>query len=100
MSLSDQDLVGVNIKKNCQKFASRTIYKRNYAKYDESSFRKDLQSQPWENVEKEQNVENAWAIFKGLLKSVIDKNAPLTRKKVQGRDSLWLTNEIRLPQNE
>ena len=83
VSLSDHDLVGVIIKKNCQK-----------------SFRKDLQSQPWENVEKEQNAENAWAIFKGLLKSVIDKNAPLTKKKVQGQDSPWLTNEIRLKMNE
>ena len=100
ISLSDHDLVGVIIKKNCQKFASRTLYKRYYAKYDESSFRKDLQSQPWENVEKEQNVENAWAIFKGVLKSVIDKHAPLTKKKVQGRDSPWLTNEIRLKMNE
>ena len=99
-SLSDHDLVGVIIKKNCQKFTSRTIYKRNYAKYDESSFRKDLQSQPWESVEKEQNVENAWTIFKGVLKSVIDKHVPLTKKKVQGRDCPWLTNEIRSKMNE
>ena len=28
-----------------------------------------------------QNVENAWKIFKGLLKSVIDKDVPLTKKK-------------------
>ena len=99
-SLSDHDLVGVIIKKNCQKFTSRTVYKRNYAKYNESSFRKDLQSQPWQSVEKEQNVENAWSIFKGLLKSVIDKHVPLAKKKVQGRDCPWLTNEIRSKMNE
>ena len=64
------------------------------------SFRKDLQSQPWQNVENEQNVENAWSIFRGLLKSVIDKHVPLTKKKVQGRDCPWLKNEIRSKMNE
>ena len=52
-SLSDHDLVGVIIKKNCKKFASRTMYKRDYAKYEQFSYRKDLQKQPRENGEKE-----------------------------------------------
>ena len=33
--------------------------------------------------------------FKSLLKSVIDKHAPLTKKRVRGRDSPWFTNEIK-----
>ena len=92
--------MGAVIKKNCQKFISRTTYKRNFAKYDENSFRRDLQSQPWENLEEEQNVDKAWTIFKGLLKSVTDKHATLTKKKVKGRDCPWLTNEIRSKMNE
>ena len=98
--MRDHDLEGEIINKYCQKFASGTVYKRNCAKYDESRFRKDLQSQPWENKEKEQNVEKAWTIFKGLLKSVMDKHAPLTKTKVQGCNYLWLTNEIRSKMNE
>ena len=42
---------------------------------------------------------NAWTLFKGFLKSVIDKHVPLTKKRVQGRDWPWLTNEIRSTMN-
>jgi hypothetical protein len=34
------------------------------------------------------------------LKSVIDKHAPLIKKRVRGRDSPWFTNEIKTKAHE
>ena len=51
-------------------------------------------------LEKEQSVEKAGTTFKGLLKSVIDKHAPLMTKKVRGCNCPWMTKEIRLKMNE
>ena len=47
-SISDHDLTGVIVKKNCQKFKPRKIFTRNYAKYNEDNFNEDLKSTPWE----------------------------------------------------
>ena len=51
-------------------------------------------------MEEEREVEKAWEIFKGLLISVIHKHAPLTKKKVQGRNLPCLTNEIKSKMNK
>ena len=38
--------------------------------------------------------------FKSLWKSVIDKHAPLIKKRVRGRESPWFTNEIKIKAQE
>ena len=43
-SISDHDLVGMIMKKNNRKFKSRTIYTRNYAKYNEANYKSDLRN--------------------------------------------------------
>ena len=58
-------------------------------------YKKDLLSQNWENVTQETDINKAWNIFKSQLKSVINKRAPLAKKKVRGRDCPWLTNGIK-----
>ena len=40
-SISDHDLTGVIVKKNCQKFKPRRIFIRNYAKYNDAYFKED-----------------------------------------------------------
>jgi hypothetical protein len=83
------------MKKNNRKFKPRTIYTRNFAKYNEANYKENLRNLDWENVTQEPDINNAWDTFKSLLKSVIDKHAPLTKKRVRGRDSPWFTNEIK-----
>ena len=56
ISLSDHDLIGVIVKKNNRKFTHRTILKRNFSKYNEENFQKDLNSLPWERVSEEIDV--------------------------------------------
>ena len=99
-SMSDHNLVGMIIKKDNRKFIPRMVYKRNYAKYDIDSFKTDLRNQSWTQVRNEASASNGWSTFKRLLKSVIDKHAPLGQKKIRGCDCPWLTNEIRKKTNE
>ena len=99
-SASDHDLIGVIMKKNNRKFIPRVIYKRNYSKYNVDNFKQDLQNQPWTKATREDNVHNGWKTFTSLLKTVIDKHAPLEKKKIRGRDCPWLTSEIHKKINE
>ena len=99
-SIRDHDLVGMIMKKNNRKFKPRTIYTRNFAKYNEANYKADLRHLDWKNVTQESNVNKAWDIFKSLWKSVIDKHAPLIKKRVRGRESPWFTNEIKIKAHE
>ena len=99
-SASDHDLIGVIMKKNNRKCILRVIYKRNYAKYNVDNFKQDLQNQPWTKATREDNVHNGWKTFKSLLKTVIDKHAPVEKKKIRGHDCPWLTSEIHKKINE
>ena len=99
-SISDHDLVGMIIKTNNRKFKPRTIYMRNFAKYNEANYKADLCNLDWKNVMHESNINKAWDIFRSLFKSVIDKHAPLIKKRVCGRDSPWFTNEIKMKAHE
>ena len=71
-SISDLDLVGMIMKKNNRKFKSRTIYRSNYAKYNEANYKSDLRNLDWKNVMQESDVNKACDIFKSLLKSIIN----------------------------
>ena len=46
-SISDHDLVGMIMKKNNRKFKPRTIYTRNFAKYNEANYKADLRYLDW-----------------------------------------------------
>ena len=69
-------------------------------KYSVEQFKKDLQNQSWTQSKREDKVNSGWNNFKILLKAVIDKHAPLKKKKIRMRDCPWLTNEIRKKINE
>ena len=74
-SISDHYLVGMIMKKNNRKFKSRTIYTRNYAKYNEANYKSDLRNIDSKNVMQESDVYFQMDTFKSLLKSIIDKHA-------------------------
>ena len=70
-SISDHDLVGMIMKKNNRKFKPRTIYTRNFAKYNEANYKENLRNLDWENVTQEPDINNAWSLI--LLISPISK---------------------------
>ena len=57
---------GICMKKNNRKFKPRTIYTRNFAKYNEANYKADLICNlDWKNVTHESNINKAWDIFNG-----------------------------------
>ena len=63
---------GICMKKNNRKFKPRTIYTRNFAKYNEANYKADLICNlDWKNVTHESNINKAWDIFNGKTCSEI-----------------------------
>ena len=92
------DMVGCVRKLHSIKFKPRIIKRRNYAKYNACSFNKDLEGIPWEpvsNVTENGDINEAWTNFKTKFTEVTNKHAPLIEKKVRGRETPWLSNEIK-----
>ena len=68
------------------------VYFKGYSKDD---FNKDLNSQNWRFVLKLGSFNEAWDGFKTILQSCIDKHAPLIEKTIRGKDTPWLTSDIK-----
>ena len=99
-SISDHDLTGVIVKKNCQKFKPRKVFTRNYAKYNEAKFKEELKNTPWELVYAERDINTAWSKFKQFLKSAVDKHVPIVERTIRGRECSWLSHEIKAKMKE
>ena len=93
--ISDHRLTGIVRKLNTKRFRPRRILVRNYKGYSKEDFNKDLNSQNWQSVLKLGSFNEAWDGFKTILQSCIDKHAPLIEKTVRGRDTPWLTSDIK-----
>ena len=68
---------------------------RNFAKYNEKEYARDLGDLPWDLVKNETNMNKAWEKFKEMLLYVINKDAPLVENAVQCQECPWLTLEIK-----
>eukprot|EP00794_Sanderia_malayensis_P020782 gene20782-22810_t len=86
--------------KELSKFKLRKIFTRNYAKYNEASFKEDIKSFPWEQVYAERNINMAWNKFKQFLKIAVDKHVPIVERKIRGRECSWLSHDIKLKMKE
>ena len=93
-SLSDHNLIGVIRKMNCKRHLSQNIKARDYSKYNKEDLQNTLRDLPWEKcltVEFNQG----WDLFKYLISSTLNKHCPIKEKRVRGKPSPWLTQEIR-----
>ena len=94
-ALSDHAMTAFVRKLNSLKFKPRTIKCRNYNKYCPTGFNEDLSSVSWNNLSECQDVDNAWLNFKTCFLQVADSHAPQVEKKIRGRNTPWLSNEIK-----
>ena len=76
-SFSDHDLIGVIRKMHIKKYLPRTIFTRNYSKYDKECFKNDLRNIPWENCILQHDVNAAWNLFKDYVTTAVENHAPL-----------------------
>ena len=69
-SLSDHNLKGASFKNNCQMYKPRRIFTRNFAMYNEKTYKSDLGDLPWDCIQTERDKNKGWDKFKELLLSV------------------------------
>ena len=99
-SLSDHDMVGCIRKLNHTKYLPRTIWCRNYSKYDPKELCLYLQLQSWNNFFLLNDVNLAWKRFKSTISKAFDMHAPFISKKVKGKPCPWLTSDVKKHMNE
>ena len=94
-SISDHDVIGIIRKLHVNKYKPRMVALRDFSKYDVNEYKEDLRNTPWETSFIFHDFNSAWDHFKSLLLSVIDKHAPITQKKVRGKDAPWMNKDIK-----
>lgn len=78
--ISDHDLVGVVHKMHVKNYTPRKIFVRDYKNYNKETFRNEIRNVPWINCLNQNNLNNAWNLFKHYLSNIIDKHAPLIER--------------------
>ena len=67
---------------------------RNLKKVDYNKLKEDISAQSWESVIEDTNVETAYAKFENVIHKVIDKHAPLRKKRIKKKESPWINDQI------
>ena len=96
LSLSDHDMVIFSWRKCKPKFDGNHCYitSRNIKKIDIESFVSDLRQISLNDVLDEDSIENAYEIWVNKIRFVLNKHAPVKKKRVRHRKSPWMTREI------
>ena len=92
---SDHHLTGIVLKLNTKRFQPRRTLVRNYKDYSKDDFNKDLHLQNWQSILNLGSFDEAWESFKTIVQTCIDKHVPLIEKTIRGKDSPWLTSDIK-----
>jgi len=100
-TISDHDGPYACINVRVKRFQPRYKLLRNEKRFDESAFKKELSSVPFNVVYSIDDPNEKVDIFNSLFKSCLDKHAPLRRTRITRPPAPWLNKEdIRKLQNE
>ena len=58
-------------------------------------FKHDMSQIIWDDVLSERNVDIAYKKFETKLNSVLDKHAPLKKKRVRNKETPWMNADIK-----
>ena len=64
-------------------------------RFDEKLFTADLLSQPWLNITAENDINSLWSSWKSMFLTVLDKHAPVIKKRSRVFNVPWLTKDIK-----
>lgn len=97
LGISDHSLVFTirKISISHVKNTHKVVYVRNFANFNVDNFRNDLQSLPWDDINMFDDVNETWLLWKRMFLSVVDKHAPIKRKRIRNKRNPWLTSELK-----
>ena len=84
-------MIFTQLKLTFQKLPPKTIFFRDYKNFDKENFDKDLILSLMSNT----NVSINYAQFSQFFEKVLDKHAPLKKRKVRGNQMPFMTKTLR-----
>ena len=81
------------------KYRQRTIITRNFANYSQDDYFVDMNSAPWTQVFRQNNVNDAWQQMKTIMLNIMNKHAPLAQRRIKGRSCPWLNRHFKKAMN-
>ena len=99
-SYSDHDMIGCIRKLHHIKYNNKDVTCRNYKDYDAETVNRDLKDCDWAEFYSCIDVNTAWQIMKDILISVIDRYAPLMKRRIKGKPCPWMTANLKRAMNE
>lgn len=99
-AISDHDIIGCKRKINNYKVKPETIFCRDYKNYDPLIVKQYLSNESWDFVYHQIDPNEMWKAFKCYLQKVLNSHAPLIEKRIKGKISPWLNDEIKTEMNK
>ena len=94
LGVSDHDLVYAVQKDKLPRPNARVIEYRSMRHYDNDQFLDDLSNVPWGTEYIYDDVDDLWRHWASLYTEVLDKHAPIKKKRVRGDQFPWITPDI------
>ena len=70
------------------------IFSRNVKNMNEDEFLKDLPQISWDDVIAETDVDKAYELWSVKFNAVLNKHAPIKKRRVKQKDTPWMNSEI------
>ena len=95
--ISDHCLIFMAYSLKKPKFKPKIITKRDFRKFDEIKFARDMEVAPWGNIlaVADDDIDNKVTIFENIHRDIIDKHAPFRTFRVTRPASPWLNDKIK-----
>ena len=95
VGISDHSLIYATRKHNTLKADPKIIESRQFKNFDCDAFIEDIKETPFHFASLMDDPNEMWDIWKSLLLEVINKHAPMRKRKVKSKSSPWITAELR-----
>ena len=95
IGISDHSLIYATHKHNTLKADPKIIESRQFKNFDCDAFIEDIKETPFHFASLMDDPNEMWDVWKSLLLEVINKHAPMRKRKVKSKSSPWITAELR-----
>ena len=95
VGISDHSLIYATHKHNTLKADPKIIESRQFKNFDSDAFIEDIKETPFHFASLMDDPNEMWDVWKSLLLEVINKHAPMRKRKVKSKFSPWITAELR-----
>ena len=93
--VADHNLILTSVRLKGKINKKNEILKRNWKKFDQDKFKKDIEDIDWKEIYKLEDPNLAYSFLEEKLQTTLDLAAPIMKLQPTGRQKNWLSNETR-----